>query len=93
MKVGICILDLYIYDVNSLKEKRSVIKSIINKSRNKFNISIAEVSDNDKWNRSIIGFSTVSNDSKIIDNLFESVIKFILSNYNIEILSTDKEIL
>lgn len=93
MKVGICILNLYIYDVNSLKEKRSVIKSIINKSRNKFNISIAEVSDNDKWNRSIIGFSTVSNDSKIIDNLLESVIKFILSNYNIEILSTDKEIL
>lgn len=93
MNIGICSLEIFIYDVNSLKEKRSVIKSLINKSKNKFNISIAEVGDNDKWNRSIIGFSCVSNDTKLIDKVIESEIKFILGNFPVEILNTNREIL
>lgn len=93
MNVGICSLEIFIYDVNSLKEKRSVIKSLINKSKNKFNISIAEVGDNDKWNRSIIGFSCVSNDRILIDKVIESEIKFILGNFPVEILNTNREIL
>lgn len=93
MNIGICSLEIFIYYVNSLKEKRSVIKSLINKSKNKFNISIAEVGDNDKWNRSIIGFSCVSNDRKLIDKVIESEIKFILGNFPVEILNTNREIL
>ncbi|WP_071027621.1 DUF503 domain-containing protein [Peptoniphilus raoultii] len=93
MNVGICTLDLYIYNVNSLKEKRSVIKSLINKSKNKFNISIAETGENDKWQKSIVSFACLSNDKKVIDSTKETLIKFILSNYDLEILNIESEIL
>ena len=67
MIIGICTCEIFIFNANSLKSKRSVVKSIIEKSKNRFNISIAEVGENDKWQKSIIAFSTISNDQKIVD--------------------------
>jgi len=93
MVIGICTCEIFIYETNSLKEKRSIIKSIIHKSKNRFNISIAEVGENDKWQKSIIGFSTVSNDNKIVDETIEKVIKFFEGYSEIEIIKINREIL
>ncbi len=93
MIIGICTCEIFIYESNSLKAKRSVIKSIIEKSKNRFNISIAEVGDNDKWQRSLIGFATVSNDNKIVDETIERVIQFFNTYTEIEIMNIEKEIL
>lgn len=93
MIIGICTCEIFIYESNSLKAKRSVIKSIIEKSKNRFNISIAEVGDNDKWQRSLIGFATVSNDNKIVDETIERVIQFFNTYSEIEIMNIEKEIL
>lgn len=93
MIIGICTCEIFIYDTNSLKSKRSVVKSIIEKSKNRFNISIAEVGENDKWQESIIGFTTVSNDKKIVDETLERVIQFFNTYSEIEIMNIEKEIL
>lgn len=93
MVIGVCTCEIFIYECNSLKEKRAVIKSIINKSKNRFNISIAEVGENDKWQKSIIGFSTISNDIKIVDETIEKVIRFFESYTEIEIIKINREIL
>ena len=93
MIIGICTCEIFIFNANSLKSKRSVVKSIIEKSKNKFNISIAEVGENDKWQKSIIAFSTISNDQKIVEETIEKVINFFDSYSEIEIININREIL
>lgn len=93
MIVGICICEIFIFNANSLKSKRSVVKSIIEKSKNRFNISIAEVGDNDKWQKSIIAFSTISNDQKVVEGTIDKVINFFDSYSEIEIIDIKREIL
>ena len=93
MIVGICICEIFIFNANSLKSKRSVVKSIIEKSKNRFNISIAEVGDNDKWQKSIIAFSTISNDQKVVEGTIDKVINFFDSYSEIEIINIKREIL
>ena len=93
MIIGICTCEIFIFNANSLKSKRSVVKSIIEKSKNRFNISIAEVGENDKWQKSIIAFSTISNDQKIVEETIEKVINFFHSYSEIEIINIKSEIL
>ena len=93
MIIGICTCDIFIFNANSLKLKRSVVKSIIKKTKNRFNISIAEVGENDKWQKSIIAFSTISNDQKIVEETIEKVINFFDSYSEIEIINIKREIL
>ena len=93
MIIGICICEIFIFNANSLKSKRSVVKSIIEKSKNRFNISIAEVGENDKWQKSIIAFSTISNDQTIVEETIEKVINFFDSYSEIEIININREIL
>ena len=93
MIIGICTCEIFIFNANSLKSKRSIVKSIIEKSKNRFNISIAEVGENDKWQKSIIAFSTISNDQKIVEETIEKVINFFDSYSEIEIININREIL
>lgn len=93
MIIGICTCEIFIFNANSLKSKRSVVKSIIEKSKNRFNISIAEVGENDKWQKSIIAFSTISNDQKIVEETIEKVINFFDFYSEIEIINIKREIL
>ncbi|WP_288961929.1 DUF503 domain-containing protein [uncultured Peptoniphilus sp.] len=93
MIIGICTCEIYIFNANSLKSKRSVVKSIIEKSKNRFNISIAEVGERDKWQKSIIAFSTISNDQRLVEETIEKVINFFDSYSEIEIINIKREIL
>lgn len=93
MIIGICTCEIYIFNANSLKSKRSVVKSIIEKSKNRFNISIAEVGENNKWQKSIIAFSTISNDQRLVEETIEKVINFFDSYSEIEIINIKREIL
>ncbi len=77
---------------NSLKEKRQVIRSIIERLKNRFNISIAEVGDLDVIRRSSIGFTVVSNEKTYIERLMGKVINFIDSDARVQIIDIDKEI-
>jgi len=77
---------------NSLKEKRQVIRSIIERLKNRFNISIAEVGDLDVIRRSSIGFTVVSNEKTYIERLMGKVINFIDSDVRVQIIDIDKEI-
>ena len=92
MLIGLINFDLYLPMVSSLKEKRSIIKSLIEKSRNKFNIAVSETDDNDLWKKATISVVTVSNKRSYIDSMFSKYIEFIsefpgtqLRDYKIEI--------
>lgn len=86
MLVGVCRVELFIPDSGSLKSKRFVLNSIKTKVRNKFNVSISEVDDNDKWQRVTLGLSVVSNDRRFIDQTFTKIIQLIAADGRAEVV-------
>lgn len=92
MITGTCEVKLRIYEANSLKEKRHIIKSIIGKLQSRFNITIAEVDLNDVWQSSVIGFACVSNNTKHANEIISKVIRFIEGDSRVEIIDYNMEI-
>ena len=96
MVIGVCKVVLAIDDVFSLKEKRHIVKSLIEKVKSRFNASIAEVDLNDNWKRAVIGISCVSNESGHADSVMANIVNFIendgravLFDYSTEIIHVD----
>jgi uncharacterized protein len=93
MVVGVCCLRLALHDVFSLKEKRSIVKKITARVRNRFPVSIAEVGDNDIWQSALVGFSITGNDRQFINSCIDKVIDYIESLYLAEIVDQQMEIM
>ncbi len=93
MFVGAGIIKINIPYARSLKDKRKVIKSIINSIQSKFNISISEVSSQDNVTVGEIGFSMVSSDKNYINSLFDKILNIINDNYDIVVMNEDYEIM
>lgn len=93
MIVGTCMLKLNIFEADSLKDKRHIIKSIIGRLQSRFNISIAEVDLNDSWQSSVIGFACVTNDTVHANQVISNVIKFIDNDNRVEIVDSTIEML
>ncbi|MCL2767061.1 MAG: DUF503 domain-containing protein [Peptococcaceae bacterium] len=77
MFVGVLTVELLLSEGHSLKDKRRVLKSLIERVRNRFNASVAEVGDLEMWRRSSLAMSMVSNDQTHINKTFDSIIGFI----------------
>lgn len=67
---------LHLGPINSLKEKRSVVKSLIGRLKSRFNVSVAEVDHQDNKSSAVIGVAIVSNDSRYINQQFDTIISF-----------------
>lgn len=93
MVVGTLKIQLHLHENRSLKGKRKVVRSILDRVRAKFNVAVAEVGANDKWQRIELGVSTVSNDRRIVDASLSTVIGFIESNCQAEIVDVQMEII
>jgi len=93
MVVGIGLLDILIPESRSLKEKRSVLKSILKRTQNEFNISIAEVGRHDNWKHGVIGFSVVGNDRRYINSKMDKILRFIDELYLAEVVNCKIEII
>ncbi|MFC2006379.1 DUF503 domain-containing protein [Chloroflexota bacterium] len=94
MNVGVCQIRLRLPENLSLKGKRRVLKSITSRVGSKFNVSIAEVDDNDLWQLATIGVCCVSNDGRHANEVLSRVVGFITeSRFEIEILDYEIEIL
>ncbi len=94
MNVGICKIKLRLPENLSLKGKRRVLKSITSQVRGKFNVSIAEVDDQDLWQLATLGVSFVSNNKRYTNEVLSKVVDFIESGrFEIEMLDCEIEIL
>jgi len=79
-------------DNRSLKGKRKVVRSMVDKVKSRFNASIAEVGSNDKWQKIELGISAVGNDRRHIDSSLNHILSFLESLYLAEIVHTEMEI-
>jgi len=94
MNVGVCRISLRLPENLSLKGKRRVLKSIITRVRSKFNVSMAEVDDNELWQLAALGICCVSNDGRYTNEVLSKVVDFIVnSRFDVEILDYEIEIL
>jgi uncharacterized protein YlxP (DUF503 family) len=79
--VGLCIVEFHLPGVSSLKEKRSILKSMLARMHNTFNISAAEVDYQDNWQSAMIAFAVVSNSSIHVDQIASKTIRWIETHY------------
>ena len=83
-----CLLTLQIsvFDAMTLKDKRSVVKSLKDRISNKYNVSIAEVGDNDKIRSSLIGIAMVANDSRFVQQSLDKIVEFVRKQTNLALI-------
>ena len=93
MVVGTCRIELRIPDSSSLKGKRQVLRSIKDRVRSRFNVSIAEVGYLEEWQRATLAVACVSNEAKMVDEMLNKVVDLIeghalalLVDYDIDVV-------
>jgi len=93
MVVGLCTVELYIPDGHSLKAKRQVVLSLKDRLRDKFNVSIAEVGDQDLWQKAVLGIACVANEGAYVNKVLDQAINVIRSIPTIELVQFRIELL
>lgn len=91
MTVGVLRLRLMIPGAESLKAKRGVILSLKTRITNKFNVSAAEVDDQDSWQVATLGLALVGTDAPFVQRSLESVVRFVESQHDVEIIQQNEE--
>lgn len=77
MIVGISEITLHLPESHSLKEKRQVLQSVMTRVRQRFEVAIAEVGENDVWQIAKLGVSCVSNSHQHADEVLKNVRRYI----------------
>ena len=94
MHLGVCRMMLYLPESHSLKDKRQVARSLSARIRNKFNVAVAEVEDQDLWQRLTLAVCCVSTDSAHANEMVSKVVAFVEeSRRDLELLDYQTEII
>ena len=93
MIVGVCQVCLHLPEGHSLKAKRQVLSSLKTRLGQNFNVSVAEVGDQDLWQRATLGIACVANETRYVNQVLDRVLKVIRSNPRLELLDSQIELL
>jgi uncharacterized protein YlxP (DUF503 family) len=91
MVIGACRIVLSIDEVYSLKEKRHIVKSIIERLKSRFNASVAEVGLNDTWKNAVIGIACVSNEAAHADSMMANMVNFVENDGRVVLIDYSTE--
>ncbi|MCH2173262.1 DUF503 domain-containing protein [Myxococcota bacterium] len=92
MIVGAAIVELMVHDSRSLKRKRGVVRSVIQRVRNRFNLSVAEVGGQGTWQLAVIGLACTGTDAVGVRRQLDRALEFIEELHLAEVLGSDVEI-
>lgn len=94
MNVGVATVSFRIPENMDLKGKRMILKSIIGRVRNKFEVAAAEVDDNDSWQVATVGICCISNNKRHSNQVLSKAVDFIMTGrFDVEILDYSTEII
>jgi len=93
MLLGICTINLYFPDSHSLKDKRSIIKSIKLRIRNNFNVSVSEINNYHLWKNTTSGIACIGNEKRYLNGILNEVIKFIEHQNKLQLINFNTTIL
>lgn len=92
MIVGAAVVELQVHGSRSLKEKRGVVRSILRRVRNRFNLSAAEVGGQDTWQRAVLGFAAAGPDAVQVRGVLDRAVVFVEELHLAEVIGSDVEI-
>lgn len=70
--IGVLTLEIWVEASHSLKDKRQVIRSLKDRLRDKFNVSVAEIDHLDSWQNSVVAVVTVSKDKTFAEQVLQA---------------------
>ena len=91
--LGLCTIELFIADSRSLKDKRKVLLSLKDKLQQKFNLSVAEVEEQDMWQKAVLALACVANDSRHVNQVLDQALNLIRSNPAVAVVQSRVELL
>jgi len=92
MLIGACTVDLHVPESGSLKNKRYIVKSLKDRIKKNFNVSISEIGHHDLWQRSVLGIAVVSTDAQFAHKVLAKVVDFIRSETRVVLIDYSVEI-
>ena len=93
MIVGVAVVEVHVHDSQSLKAKRGVVRSILGRRRNRFNLSVGEVGGQGTWQRATIGMSMTGSDEVSLRRALTRAIDFVEEMHLAEVIASDFEII
>lgn len=91
--VGLCTIELFIGDSQSLKDKRQILLSVKDRLRQKFNLSVAEIDGQDLWQRTVLALACVANDGRYVNQVLDQALSLIRSYPAVEVIQSRIELL
>ena len=91
--VGLCTVELFIPESQSLKDKRRVLLSLKDRLRERFNLSVAEVDGQDLWQKAVLGLACVANEGRHVNQVCDQALKLIRGIPTVEIVQSRVELL
>ena len=91
--VGLCTVELFIPESQSLKDKRQVLLSLKDRLREKFNLSVAEVDGQDLWQKAVLGLACVADEGRYVTQVLDQALNLIRSVPVVEIVQSRVELL
>jgi len=92
MVIGLLKVSMILPENASLKGKRKVVKSLLGRLKSRFNVSVAEVADNDLWQRAAVGLAVVGNDRRFVNSALDKVLDYIEQETEADIIDSKMEI-
>ena len=93
MIVGAAVVEIHVHGSQSLKQKRGVVRSIAQRVRNQFNVSVAEIGGQDTWQRAVIGIAATGSDRRYVRGLLEKALAFVEDTHLAEVVGSDIDML
>lgn len=93
MTVGVARVIFMLHEVHSLKDKRRIVKSLVEKSQNRFGVSVAEVADQDSHHRAVIGIAVIGNNGRVLNSVLDRIIDFMEALGLAELISREIELI
>jgi uncharacterized protein len=92
MVVGVCQISLSLPGVSSLKAKRSIVRKVLDRTANRFNVSVAEVGKQDAHRQALLGFAVVSGDRRHANAMLDSIAEFVEGSADAVVLDRSMEL-
>jgi uncharacterized protein YlxP (DUF503 family) len=80
-------VEIRIPDARSLKDRRQVVRSVLDGARHRFGVSVAEVGGQDTWQRATLGFAVVASEARLAEEILDAIDRFLWSRPEIEVLA------
>ena len=93
MVVGCLQVEVHLPLSRSLKDKRSVLKSVRDQLRHRFNVAVAEVNSNETWQRATLGISSVGQDRAYVEGLLRELTEWLRATRLVELIQVEEEYL